>query len=114
MKNIEIIISEYERTGSLKETSRITGISPQSVRRILLNPGKWSSPRAEKINMLYEQGLSIDQIAEQLGLRKNTVSAYLPWTKGSFLIKPPTENALKIRAYRKRKSLKKKKGMDKI
>ena len=114
MINTEMVISEYERTGSLKETSRITGISPQSVRRILLNAGKWSSARAEKINMLYEQGLSIDQIAEKIGVKRNTVSAYLPWQKGSSLIKPPSENALKIRAYRKRKALKKKKGMDKI
>lgn len=98
------IVSYYRVCGSIKECARKFGISPQKVRRVLLNAGEYSSPLSDKIADLHEHGMSPSEIAEYLHMRLKTVNGYLPYSKGVYNNETPTANAQRIRAFRERKS----------
>lgn len=75
-------------------------VSEQKVRKVLIDAGAYESDMSIQVNDLYEQGYSVENIAEKLRVSKSTVSAYLPYTKGVYLGENPSSNALKIRKCR--------------
>lgn len=97
------IISIYHETESAKETARISGLSPQKVRRILITAGEWSSPRTDEITRLWESGKTVAEISALLGIAPKTVAGHLPYRKGEYKGNNPSGNALNIRRYRERK-----------
>ena len=70
------IIASYKKTGSIKETSRITEISCYKVRRILLL--EKILPKT-KVQEMYENGMTVEKISEFLKISKKAVQAYLPY-----------------------------------
>ena len=89
----EDIIKSYNAEGSIKKVAALFRISEQKVRKVLIDAGAYESD-------MYEQGYSVENIAEKLRVSKSTVSAYLPYTKGVYLDENPSSNALKIRKCR--------------
>lgn len=100
------IISNYHHTESVLETSRVTGLSVQKVRRILITAGEWTSPRTDEINRLMESGKTVTEVASMLGITENAVIGHLPYSKGEYNSASPTKNAIAIRRHRERKSQK--------
>ena len=98
------LINYYRECESIKECARKFQCSEKKVRRLLITTGEYSTPLSNQINDLYSQGLSCMEISEKLGMRAKTVQDYLPYTKGQYLAENPTDNAIRIRACRKRKS----------
>ena len=94
------LVTLYEQTESVRETARLSGLSPQKVRRVLITAGVWTSPRSDEINRLREAGKTIPEIAAALGLTENAVTGHLPYSKGAYNSDAPTENALAIRRHR--------------
>ncbi len=94
-------LSEQEL--SLKEISKRLHISEQKARKILITAGAWSSPLSLKIAKMREGGKSIDEIAESLGIARNTVLSYTPYDRGMQNTEYPTVNALRIRKCRQNK-----------
>jgi transposase len=98
------LINFYRECESIKECARKFHCSEKKARRLLITAGEYNTPLSNQINDLYSQGLSCMEISEKLGMRAKTVQDYLPYTKGQYLAENPTENAIRIRACRKRKS----------
>lgn len=92
----EDIIKSYNAEGSIKKVAALFRVSEQKVRKVLIDAGAYE----RQVNDLYEQGYSVENIAEKLRVSKSTVSAYLPYTKGVYLGENPSSNALKIRKCR--------------
>lgn len=105
MTTKERIISTYHQLDSIKETSRVLRISEQSVRRILVNAGEYSNSRSQEIADLVAEGKSKEEIAEILHISRNTVQAYLPYSRSPYIIndRERTENALRIKRWREEK-----------
>ena len=76
------------------------GISPQKVKRILITAGMYSTPRTEKIAAMQETGMTVEEIAEELGISEAAVQSNLPYIKGQYGAEYPTVNALRIRKSR--------------
>lgn len=99
----EDIIRAYGTEGSIKKVAALFRISEQKVRKILIDAGEYESDRAGEVKDLYEQGFSVEDIADKLGVSKSTVSGYLPYSKGLYLSETPSSNAIKIRKCRAKK-----------
>ncbi len=80
----ENIIKTYNETGSVKDTATKLHTSVVKVRRVLITEGLWSSPTSLKILALYEDGLTVAQIAEKLNYSEKNVQAFLPYTRGAY------------------------------
>ena len=99
----EDIIQSYNTEGSIKKVAALFRISEQKVRKILIDANLYESDMSVQVKDLYEQGFSIEDIADKLGVSKSAVSGYLPYSKGLYLGENPSGNALKIRKCRAKK-----------
>ena len=99
----EQIVSMYRQIDSIKAISRETGLSEQTVRRILIEAGEYTTERSREIGRLFEQGKSATEIAETMGIRKNTVFLYLPCSRNSYATGEKTKNANNIKRWRAKK-----------
>lgn len=97
------IVKAYRKYGSIKQTAINLEISEQMVRKVLLSEGEYTSDKAQQIAELQERGFSNAQIAEKLGISTKAVCANSVYSKSCWLDEP-TENALKIRKCRAKKS----------
>ena len=96
----EDIIRAYDTEGSIKKVAALFRISEQKVRKILIDADLYESDTSVQVKDLYEQGFSVEDIADKLGISKSAVSGYLPYSKGLYLGDNPTGNALRVRKYR--------------
>lgn len=101
---IQEIIDTYKQTESLRETAVKCSVNWQKVRKILITTGLYESDMSVIINRMHKQGKSLDSIALELNMSKTAVNSYLPYKKGVYNLGDPTENAIRIRACRERKS----------
>lgn len=99
----EDIIRSYNIEGSIKKVAALFRISEQKVRKILIDADLYESDMSVQVKDLYEQGFSVENIADKLKVSKGTVSGYLPYTKGGYLSDAPSKNALRIRKYRSKR-----------
>ena len=91
----------HEQGLSRKDIAHRLQISEQKVLRILITIGTVET--AESI--LFRQGRTVPEIAARLNKSEKAVSARLPYTKGMYDAQYPTQNALRIRATRRKKAL---------
>ena len=96
----EDIVQAYNTEGSIKKVAALFRISEQKVRKILIDAGEYESDMSIQVKDLYEQGFSVEDIADKLGVNKSTVSGYLPYSKGVYLGENPSSNALRVRKCR--------------
>lgn len=100
----EDIIQSYNIEGSIKKVAALFRISEQKVRKILIDADLYESDMSVQVKDLYEQGFSVEDIADRLKVSKSTVSGYLPYTKGGYLSDAPSKNALRIRRCRSKEN----------
>ena len=86
--------------GSIRDTAIHFGINRNKVRKILITTGDITSPLTEKAKALKNQGMSVDAIAQKLGVSTATVSIYLPYDDAIRDSLDPSEHALAVRNYR--------------
>ena len=101
--NNDELITYYRECKSIKECAQRFDMSHQTVRRLLILAGEYSSPMSERINTLYDQGYTAEEIAKTVKLGIKSVQGYIPYTKGKYMSAEPTVNALRIRACREQK-----------
>lgn len=65
----------------------------------------YSTRLSRKVQSLYEDGCSIQQIMDETGLKKSSVHGYLPYIKGNYNLPEVTLDAEYSRVYRKRISV---------
>ena len=104
MDKIEIsILRLYDQGTSIKQTASRLRVSEAKVKKVLSNAGIAPTKRAEQIQSMYHNGMSIYEIASTLDIRPKTVRNYLPYTRGPKNTDYPSKNALRVRACRARK-----------
>lgn len=76
------IIQLYESGQSIKAIAREVGLSEYKIRKLLVSGGAIISDYQAKINQLLADGLTAEQIAEQLHVSVKAVIQRMPYTKG--------------------------------
>jgi len=71
----------------------------------LITEGLWSSKTSKAVVDLYRQGLSVAEIAERLVMSEKNVQSYMPYTKGMYSEDKKSNDGLRSKRYRNRKSL---------
>lgn len=88
---------------SIRDVANAMDTTSLKIRKILITTGHYSTELSRKVQRLYEAGYSIQNIMKQTGLKRASVHAYLPYSKGSYNLSELTLNAERKRVYRKRK-----------
>lgn len=100
MKQIESdVINCYRATGSVKAVARECQVSEYKARKILAAHSELDSDTARTIRALFEAGNTIDDIAAQLGVSRNYVMSFTPYTRPVYK-DAPSPMALRIRKCR--------------
>lgn len=102
------ILLAYREHPTLYKTAKKCNCTRDVARRVLLDAGLISSPRADEVRTLLSAGLSAGQIAERLGCTVSAVYNYAPYIRGCHADYVPTKNAVCIRKCRARKQNKEK------
>ncbi len=92
--------SPSEPKGSIRETANRFEINRNKVRKILITTGDLNSPITDDAVLMRNQGLSIKDIAKDLGVSVATVSTALPYENKIDNTLDPTDHASKVREYR--------------
>ena len=98
---------EYEASrkkgeASIRAVSIKLGLSRTKVLKILVTLGVIKNDKTEKTLSLKNHGLSIEEIADELGVSMATVSSYLPYDTVIYNGTEKSSNAVNIDRYRER------------
>ena len=102
MNEADKILETYNRLGSIKATKIECGVSEYRIRKVLTAKGIVLNDTHQTILDLHEQGKSLEQIAEQVGLSKSVVQSYLPPKRPLYRVNQ-SKNALHIAEWRAKK-----------
>lgn len=97
------VLRLHEQGMSVRAIHLQLRISEYKVQKILCNCGVSSSPRAAQIQRLLQDGLSQDDVATHLGVTRNAIQRYIPYSRGLQNAEYPSANALRIRKCREKK-----------
>ena len=100
----ESIIAVFKDTHSVLETARRLNTYPIKVRRVLITEGLWSSKSSREIARMFDSGMKISEIAEELDMTDKNVQAYMPYSKGEYGKPNKSNNAVNTNNYRRRNS----------
>lgn len=95
-------VERSEAAPSIREIAKALDTTPLTVRKMLITAGYYSTKLSRKVQELYEQGCTIQEIMEQTGLKRASVHGYLPYTKGNYNLPELPLNAERRRVYRRR------------
>ena len=95
-------IERSEDAPSIRDVANAMNTTPLRVRKILVTAGVYSTKLSRKVQSLYGDGCSIQQIMDETGLKRASVHAYLPYVKGNYNLPDSTLNAERKRVFRKR------------
>lgn len=100
--DIHDILAVYSRKLTIKGTAKATGISEQTVRKVLISNGIVPPGNATRIHDALASGKSVEQVAHELHLSPEAVSAYLPYERTPYFVgaENKTPNARKIAEWR--------------
>lgn len=86
--------------GSIRDTAIKFGLTRTKVQKILITTGDYKTKQTAEIQGLRNEGFSIKEIAETLGLSQATVSSSLPYTESFHGTAEPSDHAKAVREYR--------------
>lgn len=95
-------IERSEDVPSIRDVANAMNTTPLRVRKMLVTAGVYSTKLSRKVQSLYDEGCSIQQIMDETGLKRASVHAYLPYVKGNYNLPDSTLNAERKRVFRKR------------
>ena len=89
-----------ESDGSIRDTSLRFSINRNKVRKILITMGEIESPLTEPALAMRKRGMTVKEIAKDLGVSVATVSTALPYEDKVDNTLEPSEHAVLVREYR--------------
>ena len=93
----------YDLNGEIKATAAELEMSPIKVKKLLITSGKLEYDETRQIERLLAYGKCMAEIQVELGLKKSSINAYLPYTKIPYKEAEISANADRCDLYRKRK-----------
>lgn len=103
MTTYETILRAYRLRKTLRGAAEEAGVSPSTVRRVLITAGLYTSQTTDRIRELSAAGMPTADIAEMLHMTSNAIINHMPYSHGCRADWPETENARRIRECRARK-----------
>ena len=101
---MQSVVAKYRSEDkSLRRTAAALDLSEATTRKILITAGEYDSPRKREIDALRDAGMTVQQIADKLGVSDTAVDSFIPYKRGTYLIPSQTKNAAAIRRCRKAK-----------
>lgn len=101
---MQSVIAKYRvEDKSLRRTAAALDLSEAATRKILITAGEYDSPRKREIDALRNNGMTVQQIADKLGVSSTAIDSFIPYARGTYLIPSQTKNAAAIRRCRKAK-----------
>ena len=85
--------SSKDPNGSIRDTAMKFHINRNKVRKILVTVGEIKSPITETVLLMRRQGMSVKEIADNLGLSVATISTALPYEDKVDNTLEPTKHA---------------------
>ena len=100
------ILARYAKGDNLKSIAAQAGVCYTVVRMVLITEGVplRDCHRAVAIHAMLDKGMTTQEIADALGVKKDTIDSYTPYTKCSYSIGDKSDNALRIKQCRTRKA----------
>lgn len=95
----QTIVEVYRQTRSVNQTVEKTGISKQTVQKVLLTEGLWESKRSRDVLRLKNEGHTTEEIAELLHISVKAVQAYSPYSRKPYG-STTTKNSVKSKKKR--------------
>lgn len=91
---------------SIRSLAKEYGTTVLRIRKMLITAGVYRSELSDRVNLLYEEGMTIEQIQKETGLGRASVHSYLPYTKSVYNMEEVSDETERIRRYRRRRELK--------
>lgn len=104
--DVAAAVAAYAQCASVKMTAQMLRCSYSKAHKLLVSAGLIETAEAN----LFRNGLSAAEIARVRNVSRAMVYRNIPYTKGVYNAKEPTQNALRIRACRQKKQNKKHPG----
>lgn len=92
-----------EEAPTLESVAIEMRITPVKARKLLITADYYSTELSRKIQTMYKNGISIDEIVKTVGIGQASVYSYLPYLKGAYNLQEPTLYAEQTRLFRRRK-----------
>lgn len=89
---------------SIRQIADEFEMTPLKIRKLLITAGVFSSEICDQVLELSRSGKSVSEIQTITGLSRASVQSYLPYSKIIYNAEEISQNAERIRLYRKRKS----------
>ena len=94
----------YQEKGEIKATAQELDLPPGKVKKLLITGNVLSYPETKQIQDLMQQGKTMAEIQQMMGLGYSTLHTYLPYTKVIYKMSEISQNADRVRKYKVRKS----------
>ena len=87
---------------TVNQTAEKFHITPQKVKKLLITGGCYDTSLFRTIRDMREQCLSVEEIAEQLGIRTVTVRSYLPYERVIYKLEERSVTADRLQRFKER------------
>lgn len=87
---------------TVNQTAENFHITPQKVKKLLITGGCYDTSLFRTIRDMREQGMSVEEIAEELGIRAVTVRSYLPYERVIYNLEERSVTADRLQRFKER------------
>jgi len=105
MKLFRNVVDIYEEKRSVRDTAFRTGLSRTKVRKILITMDVISSEITERAVPMIKSGMTLKEVAAELGISTGTLSTYLPYDKRVQGREERSKEAIRSEDYRVRQAI---------
>ena len=101
---LDAVAEIYREKGEIKATALELSLPPNKVKKLLITGNVLTYPETDQIRELLQQGKTMAEIQNIMGLSYSTLHTYLPYTKVAYKMSESSRNAERIRNYKARKT----------
>ena len=87
---------------TVNQTAEKFHITPQKVKKLLITGGCYDTSLFRTIRDMREQGMSVEEISQQLGIREVTVRSYLPYERVIYNLEERSVTADRLQRFKAR------------
>lgn len=100
---IDTVAEVYQATNEIKATAIELDLPPNKIKKLLITSGVLKYSETKRIQSLLQQGKTMEEIQDIMGLSYSTINTYLPYSKVIYKMSEISQNAERVRRYKIRK-----------